>query len=1414
MHNESAFPAPEVLFEISWEVCNKVGGIHTVLTSKSHELTEKLGEKYLTIGPDIWRDENNNPEFHEDPGLHRTWKLFVQQQGIQVRLGYWNIPSRPVAIMVDFTPLIQQKNEILSKAWENFNLDSISGEWDFVEAALFGYAAGMVVKSFTEFYRYSQVVAHFHEWMTGMGVLYLRKESPYIATVFTTHATTTGRSLAGNGYPLYENLDSFGGDEYASRLNVKAKHSLEKLAAHVASAFATVSEVTAKECRQLLDQEPDVVTPNGFSKKTLDGMSLSLSRADLRARLIRVAESVLGYSLGENLLIIGTSGRYEFRNKGIDRFIDLLAVLNQEKDSLPVLAFILVPAHNYGPRQSVIHRMEGLVQDSSGSPFLTHNLHNAQDDQIIQYLSKAGLSNLIESRVKVIFIPAYLNGDDGVVNMHYYDVVKGMDLTLFPSYYEPWGYTPMESLFLGVPTLTTDLSGFGQWILNHFDQSALQSAGVIRRSGMTEPAFVQAMKDHITNIIRDRANGNDLLQTAAENIASGFTWEIFIKHYWQTYQIAMDRVADVERPFLEQFIEEEIRPYTNGDSIEGPLWRDLLIESALPEQFRELDLISRNLWWSWNPAAEKLFRTMDPVLWEEVENNPIRLLRQISLDRLQELVGNREFVDLYGRVVEAFRSYLSLERMPGIPQIAYFSMEYGFHVSLKVYSGGLGILAGDYLKEASDRNAALTGVGLLYRNGYFRQVLTLNGDQLAENVAEEFSNLPLDMVKDNDGQPILIQVTLPGRTVHARVWLVKVGRIDLYLLDTDVEVNQVADRQITSNLYGGDEENRLKQEMILGVGGIRMLNLLGIQPHIYHCNEGHAAFIGLERIRQFMQLRKFTFRESLEVVRASTLFTTHTPVPAGHDSFSEDLIRTYMGHYPDRLNVSWAEFIGLGRLNPDNVHERFSMSYLAARLSQEINGVSNLHGEVTRKMFRDLWKGFFPEELHVGFVTNGVHYQTWTAEPWQDLYLNAFGPDFLDNQSSGEYWKRIHEVPSEDIWGIRQQLRHQLISYLRFRLEKVSIRRHEPPRQILDILHRLDDQVLTIGFARRFATYKRAHLLFKDLDRLDAIVNNPDRPVQFLFAGKAHPRDNAGQDLIRYIVGISRQPKFRGKIIFLENYDMALARKLVQGVDVWLNTPTRPLEASGTSGMKAVMNGVLNFSVLDGWWCEGYRPNAGWSLPQERIYDDQGFQDELDSSSLYNILEEQIIPLFYNRNEMGIPEGWISYIRNNIAQIAPQFTTRRMIDDYFDRYYNILFKRSLLMMKDNYHPARDITRWKTRVTRLWQDIEVIQVNYSKDLASPLRLGAVYTAEVILRLNGLNPDEVGVELVVITEEINGKQEFVFKQEFKRTQVRDGIVRYKLGAVPTQPGIYKYGIRVFPKNDLLPNRQDFKLMKWIS
>ena len=641
-----------------------------------------------------------------------------------------------------------------------------------------------------------------------------------------------------------------------------------------------------------------------------------------------------------------------------------------------------------------------------------------------------------------------------------------------------------------------------------------------------------------------------------------------------------------------------------------PSWKSVMVTRHLPEQLAGLEMLCRNLWWCWNDDAKALFKSIDAELWHKSGHNPMEILDKVSLKRYNELAKDEDFLARMNRVINEFYTYMEKKNERTEPSVAYFCMEYGLDTSLKIYSGGLGILAGDYLKETSDMNVNLVAIGLLYRYGYFTQRLTPQGNQVADYTAQDFLKIPAEPVIGEDGVWKSVSMKLPGRTLYARIWKVAVGRTDLYLLDTDYEANSAEDRSVTHQLYGGNHENRLKQEILLGIGGVRALRALGLNPTMYHYNEGHAAFAGLERLREYMQEQHYEMSEALELVRASALFTTHTPVPAGHDAFSEEELGPYFGHYPQRYGLDWRGFMGFGKINAQDVKEEFSMSVLAANFSQNVNGVSMLHGKVSQDIFAPMYPGYLPEELHISYVTNGVHYPTWAAKEWKAIYAKVFGEEFKTSHYDKSCFEGIYKVDDEQIWNTRKLLKADLIKTVKDRLSDPIVSAHYSPGEIVTIKETLRDDVLTIGFARRFAAYKRATLLFRDLNRLDEIVNNPKRPVQFLFAGKAHPADKAGQDLIKQIVEISKDPRFIGRIVFVPGYDITLAKRLVQGVDVWMNNPTRPQEASGTSGEKASMNGVMHFSVLDGWWVEGYVKDAGWALPQEPTYEDYEKQNE------------------------------------------------------------------------------------------------------------------------------------------------------------------------------------------------------------
>lgn len=840
-----------------------------------------------------------------------------------------------------------------------------------------------------------------------------------------------------------------------------------------------------------------------------------------------------------------------------------------------------------------------------------------------------------------------------------------------------------------------------------------------------------------------------------------------------------------------------------------PCWRDITVKSQVPAQLKSLEIMARNISWVWHSEAIDLFRSISPELWKSTNGNPVAVLQLVNYERLEEIAADKAMMRKIEDVYDDFKQYMNVPKRTDVPSVAYFSMEYGLANVLKIYSGGLGVLAGDYLKEASDCNVDMTGVGFLYRYGYFTQTLSMDGQQLANYEPQNFNQLPVEQVMDENGHPMVLEVPYPGRIIYANIWKVNVGRIFLYLLDTDLDQNSEFDRPITYQLYGGDWENRMKQEYMLGIGGIMMLNRLGIKKDIYHCNEGHAALINVQRLVDYVQNEKLTFEQALEVVRASSLYTVHTPVPAGHDSFDESLFGKYMGEFPQKLGISWQDLMDLGRENP-GTNEKFSMSVFACNTCQEVNGVSWLHGKVSQQMFQPIWKGYSADELHVSYVTNGVHMPTWAATEWKDFYIKKFGKEVMQNQADKKIWEKIYDVDDEEIWNLRQTMKNKLVNFVKDEFRENWLKNQGDPSRIVSVLERINPNALLIGFARRFATYKRAHLLFTDLDRLSKIVNNPLYPVQFLFSGKAHPADGAGQGLIKQIVEISRRPEFLGKIIFLENYDMKVAKRLISGVDIWLNTPTRPLEASGTSGEKAEMNGVLNFSVLDGWWYEGYKEGAGWALTDKRTFQDQSHQDQLDAATIYSMLENKIVPLYFAKNSKGYSPEWIQYIKNSIAQIAPDFTMKRMLDDYIDRFYNKEAKRSKLLVADNYAKAKEIAAWKQEVASKWDKIEITSVALPENLLYNPHVGEVYPVEVTIDRKDLG-NCIGVELVV-TPVVDGQMKPYIVQELQVVKTEGSKTVFHLDYSLKNSGVYKYSFRMFPKNPDLPHRQDFAYVRW--
>ena len=846
-----------------------------------------------------------------------------------------------------------------------------------------------------------------------------------------------------------------------------------------------------------------------------------------------------------------------------------------------------------------------------------------------------------------------------------------------------------------------------------------------------------------------------------------------------------------------------------------------MVSPSLPKELEPLLEITKNFWWCWNQKAVNLLRTIDIDNYDGKDHNPIRILGESSQECFYNMLHDDAAMMNLAEVYDEFKTYMNQEtwyaslddsQKTENEKIAYFSFEYGLHESLPNYSGGLGILSGDHLKSASDLGLPFIAVGLLYRKGYFRQYLNADGWQQEYDIENDFFNLALEKVLDSNGETMKVDVDLPGRKVYAQIWKANVGRIQLYYLDANIEENSVEDRDITAQLYGGNLETRIQQEILLGIGGIKALKKLGIKPTIYHMNEGHSAFLSLERIRQLMIDDKLDRKTAREVVFSSNVFTTHTPVPAGNDVFPIEMMQKYFVDYIKQIDMSMEEFLKLGKIDPNNQKEDFCMTVLALNLSAENNGVSELHGHVSREMWKDIWKGVPAKELPIDSITNGIHTLSWISFDMQNLLDRYLGPRWRTKPLEYGIWERVQKIPDAELWRTHERRKERLIDFCRERLKAQIINRGFTKNEINHAEQILTPEALTIGFARRFATYKRGTLLFRDIERLKKIISNPHRPVQIIFAGKAHPHDNGGKELIKNIAEICRREEFRDHIVFLEDYDINVARYMVQGVDVWLNNPRRPLEASGTSGMKVPPNGGLNFSILDGWWDEAYDGQNGWAIGNREEYTDLEYQDEVESNALYNVLENEIIPLYYERGRDDIPRQWVTAMKWSMQTVCPQFSTNRMVADYFNKFYTNASRRYINMTSDDFKKSKELKSWKDNIYSKWSKVS-FENTMSEMPSRNLQVGSKFEVKTIVNLGNIAPDSVRVELyhgkLSMKDEITEPTIVEMKHSSDLGNGRHSFIG-SLECVNT--GQSGYAIRMYPYHKDLGYKFDMKMIIW--
>jgi len=843
------------------------------------------------------------------------------------------------------------------------------------------------------------------------------------------------------------------------------------------------------------------------------------------------------------------------------------------------------------------------------------------------------------------------------------------------------------------------------------------------------------------------------------------------------------------------------------------------IKAVLPPELEPLRELAYNLYWCWNYESIELFRYLDRDLWRISGNNPAKMLGMIKQDKLSQALNDEGFMAQLDRAYKNPKDYLQgatwfatkYEKYDH-PIIGYFSMEYGITECLPIYSGGLGILAGDHLKSASDLGIPLVGVGLLYQKGYFQQYLNDDGWQQETYPDNDFYNMPIQPITDDKGIPLTITVGFPGRDIYCRIWRVNVGRVPLYLLDTNTPENNYNDRRITYQLYAGDKETRIQQELILGIGGMLALRKLDIHVHVCHMNEGHAAFMALERMRRRVTTNGLTPEEAAEIVRSGTIFTTHTPVPAGIDIFHPTIVEKYLNNIFHELGMKKSSFLSLGRYNANDDHEQFNMALLALRTTAFANGVSELHGETSRQMFQPIWPNVPLKEVPIQHVTNGIHTRSWVSHEMADLFSRYLGPNWIKKPGDQTVWQRVEKIPDVELWRIHERRRERLVAFTRAKLGDQLRRRGANAKEIDKSLEVLNPEALTIGFARRFATYKRATLLLRDPERLKRLLTNPNKPVQIIFAGKAHPLDNGGKDLIKQIVHFARNEEVRKHIIFLENYDIRVARYLVQGVDLWVNTPRRPHEASGTSGMKVVPNGGLNLSILDGWWCEGYDGDNGWAIGAGEYYDDQNYQDEIESKALFDVLENDIIPLFYNLSSDGLPRQWNSAIKKSMMKLAPVFNTNRMVQEYAEKYYINARQNWKNLSADNFNKAKALVMWKQQVRDNWNQVKIVNAGVQK---KEVEVGYALKIEAEIKLGGLRPDDIKVQ--ALTGTLDSEYNLVNPESETLAytgQSHDDLYQYE-GYIPCdESGLFGYSLRIMPSHPDLTDQFGLELMRWIG
>ncbi|MFM8979358.1 MAG: alpha-glucan family phosphorylase [Planctomycetia bacterium] len=1382
-------PAGHALYDVAWEVCHRIGGVHTVLAGRAAGRVRRLGEDYVCVGPWLLAEP---PQAFEDDPAGAAFAEGCRQAGLPVRVGHWAVPGRPRTLLVDFSGLIAEKDRLLGDLWDRHRVDSLGAGWDYLEPLLFGIAAARVIERWHAervASRVAQAIVQAHDWTAAGAVLEVARLAPGLATLFQAHSLVLALSLARAGRDPLAVPAGEGAARAAEDLGVRAQHSLEGAAARSAYVFTTVSEPAAEEAARLHGRTPAPLLPN-----LLDTAGLAQPDGEAREATRRRVRDVLARLLGEEVRgarLLVSAGRYDLRLKGLDVLLEALARL-AGRAGPPVVALLIVPAAAAGVSREAQHRLEG--RGEGPAVFHTHALFEPESDPLFVRARELGLTG--SGRVRVLHVPVYVDGHDGVFNLGYAGLLGVADVGCFPSAYETWGFTPQECLAVGVPTITSDATGFARFLARRGLVDG-EAVSVLARRGKPPAEVVEGLAALLERALaRERVPAE--VAERCRRAAGGVLESEVLAAQAEAFAQALAAAA-ARAPALGAQAGQEARPTVRVQRPQGtdaarPHLVPLDVPSRLPAALAGLHDLAWNWRWAWHAPTQELFATLDAERLQALRGNPQRLLAEVPQQRLDALAADPAFV---ARVEQAARAHAqwmeegrALAEGQGIPAgrpVAYLCAEYALHASLPIYSGGLGVLAADHLRAASDLGLPLVAVGLLYRQGYFRQHLEGGLQQVAQPEEVDPASVPLERVRGADGSPLELRLPLPGGEVALGAWRAQVGRVPLYLLDADLPANRPEDRAVTHVLYGGDAEMRLRQELVLGRGGVRLLEALGLRPSVLHVNEGHGAFAALERIGALVRGEGLSWDEARLLVRLTTAFTTHTPVPAGHDRFDEDLLRRWLSDVPGWLGIDWERFMRLGSV-PGRPRE-FNMTALATRLAGFVNGVSQRHAEVTRPILRAQAPWLLADEVPVQAITNGVHLEAWTA-PEVARALGA-APGHL----AGEHFAAAGRLDLGVLHGLRDLLKQRLLARMRAQLEGELAARADPAWLRQQVLEGLAPHALWIGFARRFATYKRAGLLLGEPERLRALLDGAHGPVRLVLAGKAHPRDREGQELIARIARLARSKPFAGRIFFLEGYDLELARLLVQGVDLWLNTPRPPLEASGTSGMKAAANGGLQASTPDGWWLEGYDGRNGWMVGSEAACASDEARDRADTEALYRLLEQEVLPLWARREAGGLPRAWLERARHALQTLPPRFDAQRMVEEYRQLAYAPQATRRLALEAGGHAALRSLAAGRRRIREGMGRLRVLEVEVGDP--SRLAVGSRLEVSVRLELGGLAPGDVRVELL-LGERSDTDEDLRAPQCVRLAPAGGGagVQLFRGGALLERSGRLAYGVRVRP------------------